>query len=127
MVLLTALCSQQMLNAQSTIKRDELLNINLDKQEISSMKIVEITFQAGQQAPRHQHPCPVVGRILSGTCLIQVEGQEPQILKSGDAFFEPAQTPVIHFDNYSQTEPLKFVAYYLINGDKELIKLLPSK
>lgn len=113
--------------AQNKIERNELQNVNIGKREISNVKIVEIGFQAGQKAPYHKHPCPIVGQILSGTCLIQIEGEEPKILKSGDTFYEPAETPVIHFDNYSDSEPMKFVAYYLTNGEKRLVEILPTE
>lgn len=113
--------------AQNKIVRNELLHVNVGKKEVSSVKIVEIEFQAGQKAPNHQHPCPVIGQIVSGTCLVQIEGDEPQILKAGDVFYEPAETPVIHFDNYSETEPMKFVAYYLTNGEKDLVRILTPK
>jgi quercetin dioxygenase-like cupin family protein len=112
------------LNTQNKIKRTELSNVKISKREVSSIKIVEIEYQAGQKAPYHQHPCPIVGQIVSGMCLIQIEGENPKILKPGDTFYEPAETPVIHFDNYSESEPMKFVAYYLTNGEKELIEIL---
>lgn len=114
-------------NAQNKIVRNELLNANVGERTISSVKIVEIEFQAGQKAPYHKHPCPVVGYIVSGTCLVQIEGEAPKVLKPGNAFFEPAEIPVIHFDNYSDKEPMKFIAYYLMNGEKDLIEILPTK
>ena len=126
-LLLTLIVSIIGANAQSKILRTELQNININKKEISSIKIVEIEFQAKQKAPLHKHPCPIVGQIISGTCLVQVKGEKPQILKSGDTFYEPAETPIIHFDNYSETEPLKFVAYYLTNGEKDLVEILETK
>ncbi|GAB3175926.1 hypothetical protein GCM10027291_36760 [Telluribacter humicola] len=58
---------------------------------------------------------------------MQIESQPAQVLRAGDAFFEPADTPILHFDNYSASQPMKFVAYYLLNGEKELIELLPKK
>lgn len=112
-------------NAQNKIVRSEILTAVVGKREISAVKIVEIEFPAGQKAPYHKHPCPIMGQIVSGTCLIQIEGEKPKILHPGDAFYEPAETPIIHFDNYSETEPMKFVAYYLTNGEKELIEILP--
>jgi len=114
-------------NAQNQIVRKELLDVSIGKREISSVKIVEIAFEAGQKAPYHRHPCPVIGQIISGTCLVQIEGEDPQVLKAGDVFYEPAETLVIHFDNYSETEPMKFVAYYLVNNQKELVELLEKK
>ncbi|WP_237390385.1 cupin domain-containing protein [Fulvivirga sediminis] len=115
------------INAQNKIVRNELQNINVEKREVSLIRIVEIEFQAGQNAPLHNHPCPIVGQIVSGTCLVQIDGENPQFLKSGDTFYEPANTQIIHFDNYSQTEPMKFIAYYLTNGEKDLTEILETK
>lgn len=112
--------------AQKQISRKQLFDINMKARELSSVKIVEIEFPGGQKAPPHKHPCPVVGQIISGTCLVQVEGEEPQILTTGDTFYEPADTTVIHFDNNSETERMKFVAYYLTNGEQKLVEILPS-
>ncbi len=114
-------------NAQNQIVRNELLTAVVGKREVSAVKIVEIEFPAGQKAPYHKHPCPIIGQIISGTCLIQIEGENPQILRPGEAFYEPAERPIIHFDNYSEKEPMKFVAYYLTNGEKELIDILPTE
>lgn len=112
--------------AQGKIDRKELLDINLEHREISGVKIVRIDFPPGQKAPRHSHPCPVVGQIISGTCKMQVEGKEARILRAGDAFYEPANTPILHFDNMSDTA-MTFVAYYLTNGEKSLLELLPAE
>ncbi|MTI32761.1 cupin domain-containing protein [Cytophagales bacterium RKSG123] len=114
-------------NAQNQIHRNNLLNANVGMRTFSSIKVVEIEFEAGQKGIYHKHPCPVVGYIVSGSCLVQVEGESPKVLKAGDAFFEPAETPIAHFDNYSNKEPMKFIAYYLLNGEKELIEILPPK
>lgn len=113
--------------AQNKIARTDLLNVQFGKRTVSDVKIVEIDFPAGQKAPYHKHPCPVLGSIVSGSCLIQVEGEPAKVLNAGDAFYEPADTPIIHFDNYSEKEPMKFIAYYLLNDEKELIELLPEK
>lgn len=115
------------LQAQNQIKRKELLNTVFSRRSVSEVKIVEIDFPAGQKAPYHQHPCPVLGSIVFGTCLIQVEGEPAKVLKAGDAFYEPADTPIVHFDNYSESEPMKFIAYYLVDGQTELIEILRQK
>ncbi|MFC0875958.1 cupin domain-containing protein [Saccharicrinis sp. FJH2] len=111
-------------NAKNTIIRKGLMNVDIGKRDVSIVKIVEIEFQAGQKAPYHRHPCPIVGQIVSGSCLVQVEGENPQVLKAGETFYEPAETPIVHFDNYSDTEPMTFVAYYLTNGEEELTEIL---
>jgi hypothetical protein len=45
-------------------------------------------------------------------------------LPAGSAFYEPADTTVANFGNASDSEPLTFVAFYLLNGEQELIKML---
>ncbi|HPF50171.1 MAG TPA: cupin domain-containing protein [Draconibacterium sp.] len=126
-LVLTLIISVMETMAQNEIKRKELSSIDIGKREISSVKVVEIEFPAGQKAPLHKHPCPVIGTIVEGQCRVQVEGEPAKILKAGEAFFEPADTPIVHFDNYSETEPMKFIAYYLTNGEDELIEMLHTK
>ena len=109
------------------IIRRDLLKANIGDRIVSKVDIKEITLPPTQKAGYHKHPCPVVGHVASGILLFQVEGELSKILKAGDAFFEPANTPIVHFDNASETEPLKFIAYYLVNKETELIQMLPPK
>lgn len=99
----------------------------LGSRTVTHVDAREIVFQPGQRTGRHSHPCPVVGYIAEGTALFQSEGEaEPQTLTSGSAFYEPANTVIVRFDNASATEPMKFIAYYLLNGEQELIRMLPQ-
>ncbi|MEN7548068.1 cupin domain-containing protein [Rapidithrix thailandica] len=113
--------------AQGRIHRNELLTTRLKERAVSHVHTEKITFQAGQKAPRHLHPCPVLGYVVSGTVRFQVEGQPERILKAGEAFFEPAATPIVHFDNFSEKEPLVFLAYYLLQEGEQKVELLPQK
>jgi len=79
-----------------------------------------------QKGGLHQHPCPVFGYVAEGKLYFQIEGHPAKTLLKGEAFFEPANTPIAHFDNASQ-EPLKFIAFYLTNGEEQLIEMLPQK
>jgi quercetin dioxygenase-like cupin family protein len=110
--------------AADTIVRKSLLTANLaTTKQVDRVDIREIDFVARQKTGLHLHPSPVVGYIASGSILFQVEGQPQQTLKAGDAFFEPANTRVLHFDAIDQ--PVKFIAYYLLGkDDKELIRNL---
>ena len=103
--------------------RKELLNAIVD-QNVSVVQIKEVTMPMGQSAPRHLHECPVVGIVKSGTLLFQIEGQAAKIIKAGEAFFEPRNTTILHFDNESKDEPLVFVAFYLKEADEPNITLL---
>ena len=103
--------------------RKDLLNAMVN-QHISIVEIKEVTMAPGQAAPKHLHPCPVVGVVLSGSVLFQIEGKESQLLKEGEAFYEPRNATILHFDNASTEKPLTFVAFYLKEENEENIQLL---
>jgi len=112
------------MSEQTTITRNHLLTAELGARQVTSVEIKEITLAPGQKAGLHLHPCPVTGYIARGTASMQVEGEEELILKEGSAFYEPADKHIIHFSNHSNSEPMTFIAFYLLNGKQELIKML---
>ena len=114
-------------SAQQTIDRNELLTALIGKKTVQKVDIREINFKPSQKTGYHQHPCPVVGYIVSGSVLFQSGKDSSIVLKAGDAFYEPANVTTFHFDNPSDTESLKFIAFYLLNNEKELIKMLSQK
>ncbi|WP_188555750.1 cupin domain-containing protein [Edaphobacter dinghuensis] len=110
-----------------SILRKPLLSAVLGTATVTRVEVREIVFQPGQQTGRHLHPCPVVGYIAEGEALFQKEGDtDIQRLPAGSAFYEPANAVVSRFDNASTTQPMKFIAYYLLNGEQELIHILPQ-
>ena len=99
-----------------------LLNPSKTTQRV---EIKQIDFVPGQATGLHHHPCPVAGYIASGSVTFQVEGEPQKTLHAGDAFFEPPNKKMLHFDNASTTEPMTFVAFYLLDEkDRELIHML---
>jgi quercetin dioxygenase-like cupin family protein len=93
---------------------------------VATVQVQSITFAPGVKAPRHMHPCPTIGVVNDGKILFQVEGREAQHLKAGDAFYEPADVAIAHFDNEGNT-PATFTVYYLLGPDEhETIKMLPK-
>ncbi|QUY58084.1 cupin domain-containing protein [Chryseobacterium arthrosphaerae] len=108
---------------QKTISRKELLKTALD-QKVKSTEIQEITMAAEQSAPEHLHPCPVLGIINSGEAVFQIEGQQKVVLHEGEAFYEPKNVKILHFDNASAEKPLVFTAIYLKEGNEENIRFI---
>lgn len=110
------------------IVRKKLLMASFSSRQVANADMREITFKPLQQTGRHLHNVPVVGYIVSGTVRFQVEGQPALTLHAGDAFYEPANTPIAHFDNLSPKNGLKFIACYLLDHpDRNLIRLLPEQ
>jgi quercetin dioxygenase-like cupin family protein len=112
---------------QQTIQRKLLLKAVMGSRNVSSVDVREISLAPGQSAGRHLHPCPVFGYIAEGAAVYQIEGQVPQTLSAGSAFYEPAQRVIARFGNASDSEPMTFIAFYLLDGDQELIRMLDSE
>jgi quercetin dioxygenase-like cupin family protein len=112
---------------QQAIQRRQLLNAVLGGWNVTSVDVREIVLQPSQMSGRHLHPCAVLGYIAEGVAVFQIEGEAARTLAAGSAFYEPAGTIVTEFGNASDTQGLKFIAFYLLDGPQELITLLESK
>ncbi len=108
----------------SSIERQQLLNAVLGSRSVTDVDVRKITLAPGQKAGRHLHPCAVVGYIASGTAVCQVEGHGAELLPVGSAFYEPADTVIEEFGNASDVTPLTFIAFYLLDGQQDLITML---
>ena len=114
-----------MTTAQSVARKDLLTAVVAPGKTIARVEIKEVTMGPGQRAPRHLHPCPVVGVITEGVIAFQIEGKPVRRLQAGDAFYEPANVRIARFDNAGVTRA-RFAACYLLGkGEDELIRLLP--
>jgi quercetin dioxygenase-like cupin family protein len=109
-----------------TIVRKPLLKALLGDHNVNAVDIREIRFAPGQKTTRHLHPCTVVGYIAEGSAVLEIEGQPAQTLPTGSAFHEPAGTVIADFRNASETNPMTFIAFYLLDGDEDLITMLNS-
>ncbi|HLH01955.1 MAG TPA: cupin domain-containing protein [Bryobacteraceae bacterium] len=111
------------LTAAQNIVRKPLLKADVGAKTIGTVDVREIRFSPNQKTGLHEHPCPVVGYVVSGTILFHVEGHEPQVLHAGDAFYEPANTRILQFDAADQ--PATFITNYLLApGETQLIRKL---
>lgn len=109
-----------------TLVRHDLIDAPLDgTPAVERSRITRIDLGPGAPTGLHQHPCDVVGYILEGTVRFQLEGRPERLLRAGDAFHEPKNTRVAHFDNISDTETVTFLACYLLGpGVNEVIEML---
>ena len=98
----------------------------LGQRNVSTVDIRKITLAPRQKAGRHLHPCAVVGYIASGTAFCQIEGEPAELLPVGSAFYEPAERVIADFGNASDVTPLTFIAFYLLDGEQDLITMLDN-
>jgi quercetin dioxygenase-like cupin family protein len=113
-------------SAQQKIVRKELYKANIGTQPISTVDVREIVLQPKHMTGPHRHPCPVINYVVAGTIKFQIRGEKMQIIHAGQVCYEPAGAIIEHFDNASDSATLKFIPYYLLNGQKELIEMLPA-
>lgn len=113
--------------AHPTIDRQQLLVAALGKRSITKVDVRRITLAPGQKAGRHLHPCPVVGYIANGTAYCHIEGEDIELLPVGSAFYEPADCVIADFGNASDGTSMTFIAFYLLDGEQELIQMLESQ
>ena len=109
---------------QTQIIRKPLLTADLGKRQVTQVEIKEITLEPGQKSGKHLHPCAVTGYIAKGEVAFQIEGQQEIIISAGGAFYEPAGQTILKFDNNSNEQPMTFIAFYLLDGDQDLITML---
>jgi mannose-6-phosphate isomerase-like protein (cupin superfamily) len=127
-VLTGVVCGAAQAQTPDPIVRRELYTAEIGERMISKVAVKEIDFKPRQQTGPHQHPCPVISYIVSGSVTFQIEGQPAQTLHAGQVVYEPANTVIVQFDNPSKTEGSKFIPYYLLKGDeKSLIEMLPLR
>jgi quercetin dioxygenase-like cupin family protein len=110
------------------ISRRELLDSALDESSgVARVHVSRVELAPGQPTGLHRHPCDVIGYILTGTVWFQPAGRSGTLLTAGDAFHEPALATIVRFDNASETEPVTFVACYLLPaGEHRLIEMLEA-
>lgn len=106
------------------VTRKHLLTVDTGARQLTTVQAHEIRFGPGQKGGLHYHPCPVTGYILKGIASMQVEGGPQYVLPAGTAFFEPAMSRILYFNNHSETEEMVFVAFYLLDGEQHLIEML---
>ena len=106
------------------LHRRRLLTAELGTRQVTKVHAQEIRFAPGQKAGLHFHPCPVTGYILKGTAVLEIEGEETQVLPTGSAFYEPAGARVRRFENQSAVEEMIFTAFYLLDGEQNLIEMI---
>ncbi len=99
----------------------KLLTANFEPRQVVQVEIGDFHFKPGQVAPIHTHSAPAVGYVAKGAILYQVEGEQPQLLREGDAFFEPVGPRILRFDNASATDEAIFIDFNLEQVDEPFI------
>lgn len=101
----------------------DLLSVDFQSRNVVKVEAGFFTFGNSRFSPIHTHVAPAIGYVVKGTILYQVEGEEPRLLRGGDAFYEPVGKRILRFDNASATEGGNFVDFNLLTEDAPYVVL----
>lgn len=99
----------------------KLLTAHFTPRQVVQVEVGDFHFKPGQVAPIHTHDAPAIGYVAKGMIIYQVEGEKPQILREGDAFYEPTGARILRFDNASATEEAIFLDFNLEQENEPFI------
>jgi quercetin dioxygenase-like cupin family protein len=88
------------------------------------VEVREIRILGGHAAGLHVHNCPVVGSIVEGSVIYQIEGQPASRLQPGDVFYEPEGARIARFD--ATEEGVTFLGYFLLGVGQDPQISLPE-
>jgi quercetin dioxygenase-like cupin family protein len=80
--------------------------------------LVEAEIEAGVAVGRHTHPGVESAYVLEGGFELPIQGAETKMLKSGDAFQVPANTP--HAGGKAGTAKTRLIITYVVEKGKPL-------
>jgi quercetin dioxygenase-like cupin family protein len=83
----------------------------------SRVEVREIRILAGFAAGVHVHNGPVVGSIVEGSAVYQIEGEPERTLRAGDVFYEPEGARIARFD--ATDEGVRFLGYFILGPDEQ--------
>jgi mannose-6-phosphate isomerase-like protein (cupin superfamily) len=100
------------------ISRETLLVARFDAtRAVDHVEFRRITIAPGFTVGTHVHNGPVVGSILDGSAVYQIEGEPERVLNPGDVFFEPEGARISRFD--PGDDGVVFLGYFLLAADEQ--------
>jgi quercetin dioxygenase-like cupin family protein len=84
-----------------------------------------VEYPPGGTDPVHRHNASVFVYVLEGSVVMQARGGKEVTLSKGDTFYESPEDIHVVGRNASQTEPAKFIAFFV--KDKGAPVVLPAK
>jgi quercetin dioxygenase-like cupin family protein len=111
---------------EQPISRTVLMDARLRQvKDTGHIEVREIRILPGYAAGLHVHNGPVVGSIVEGSAVYQVEGQPEAILQAGDVFFEPEGERIARFD--ARDDGVTFLAYFLLATEQDAQLTFPDQ
>lgn len=75
--------------------------------------IETVVFSPGEVVPAHRHNADVFAYVLDGSIVTQLKGGKPQIVHTGEVFYESPTDIHIASGNASKTRPAKLLVFFV--------------
>lgn len=115
------LAGQSAASAASSSRVQQVLQHMLTGMGDHEVTLVVVNYAPGEGSKPHRHPGPVVGYILEGTIVSQVEPGQPITYHQGQAFYEPPMHIHRISRNASKTRPAKLLAFNITEKGQPLV------
>ena len=83
--------------------------------------LLTVTYAPGAKGSVHRHNAHTFVYVLEGSITMQLKGKEPVTLKPGDTFYEDPNDIHVVGKNASDTEPAKFLVFFVKNKNADLV------
>jgi len=122
-ILFSMLISASASTSLNAAERGQLLNIDIpplaDNQEVV---MLTLEYQPGESGSPHRHNAHTFVYVLEGSVVMQVKGEEVQVLNPGDTFYENPDDIHTIGKNASDSEKAKFLVFLIkTKGDPILV------
>ena len=84
------------------------------------VRVLEVTYAGGGFSRPHRHPCAVLGYVVEGALRTRVDDTPEAIIRAGEMFYEAPNGVHRVSANASDTEPVRFLAFFLCDNDRPL-------
>jgi quercetin dioxygenase-like cupin family protein len=97
------------------VVRETVLDVRLPKTtRLDRIEVRRIPILRGHAAGLHVHNGSVLGSIVEGSVVYQVEGEQRSVLGPGEVFHEPEGARIARFD--AGDEGVTFLAHFLLSA-----------
>jgi quercetin dioxygenase-like cupin family protein len=107
------------------VVREVVLDARFDRiKNTARVEVRRIRLLPGVAVGVHVHNTPVVGNILAGSVIYQIEGEPERVLRAGDVFYEPEDARIARFD--AQDDGATFLGYFLVAEGEQAELWIPD-
>jgi quercetin dioxygenase-like cupin family protein len=109
---------------QQSLKRTDLLKLDLGEIKDSEMNVWVADIAAGAATGRHSHATPRFVYVIEGAVVLEMDGKPSQTFKTGEAFAE-MPNEIHNFRNASTTESARALGFQSVRKGQPLQTNVP--